>query len=398
MTERYQRRTPLLHRLLAAIGIVLSGLPGARLAALLPAPVSRTTMLRLLEGEPTDHLGHEPGERAEGGRENYRNGHRSKTVITESRPVEIAVPRDRAGSFEPQLVKKRQRRLGGVDEIVLSLSAKGLTHGEISPRLTPGDDTATVPSRQLRDLLQRLIAAGQWQTGDPDILIVAAAGYDAPCLGLLLKDLPVQVLARMRSDRVLRRPVPAWLPHTQGRPPRHCGKFAFGQPDTWDTPDTETDTRLRGTATARSWDRLHPELTHRSSRATADGTLPHRRRDGDPPGHRPPAQRSNTEACLAVVVRHRRHCGRRRPALAGHTCDASTSSTPSASSKDLGWTSPKIRTPEAADRWTWLILAAYTQLRLTRPLAADRRRPNYRRWSPPTRDGDAAQETAWCRT
>ncbi|MFE2234939.1 transposase, partial [Streptomyces sp. NPDC059442] len=41
----------------------------------------------------------------------------------------------------------------------------------------------------------------------------------------------------------------------------------------------------------------------------------------------------------------------------------------------LGWTCPKIRTPEAADRWTWLILAAYTQLRLARPLAADRRRP-----------------------
>jgi transposase-like protein len=91
---------------------------------------------RVLEGELTDHLGHEPGERAEGGRENYRNGHQSKTVITESGPVEIAVPRDTAGSFEPQLVKKRQRRLGGVDEMVLSLSAKGLTHGEISAHLT----------------------------------------------------------------------------------------------------------------------------------------------------------------------------------------------------------------------------------------------------------------------
>jgi hypothetical protein len=88
-----------------------------------------------LEGELTDHLGHEPGERAEGGRENCRNGHRSKTVITESGPVEVAVPRDRAGSFEPQLVKKRQRRLGGVDEMVLSLSAKGLTRGEISAHL-----------------------------------------------------------------------------------------------------------------------------------------------------------------------------------------------------------------------------------------------------------------------
>ncbi|SOE79244.1 DDE superfamily endonuclease [Streptomyces sp. OV198] len=143
-------------------------------------------------------------------------------------------------------------------------------------RLTPGDDTATVTARQLRDLLQRLITAGQWQTGDPDILIVADAGYDAPRLGFLLEDLPVQVPARMRSDRVLRRAAPPRLPHTHGRPPRHGGEFVSGQPDTWGTPDTETvtDTRLYGQATARSWNRLHPKLTHRSSWAAADGTLP----------------------------------------------------------------------------------------------------------------------------
>ncbi|MFI6063324.1 IS256 family transposase [Streptomyces sp. NPDC051286] len=86
-----------------------------------------------LEGEITDHLGHEKHERAESG--NTRNGTRSKTVITDVGPVEIEVPRDRAGSFEPQIVKKRQRRLGGVDEMVLSLSARGLTHGEISAHL-----------------------------------------------------------------------------------------------------------------------------------------------------------------------------------------------------------------------------------------------------------------------
>lgn len=110
-------------------GVKLTGEGG-----LLQQPTKRV-LESAREGELTDHLGHEPGERAEGGRENYRNGHRSKTVITESGPVEIAVPRDRAGSFEPQLVEKRQRRLGGVDEMVLSLSAKGLTHGEISARL-----------------------------------------------------------------------------------------------------------------------------------------------------------------------------------------------------------------------------------------------------------------------
>lgn len=55
--------------------------------------------------------------------------------MTEVGPVEIEVPRDRAGSFEPQIVKKRQRRLPGVDEMVLSLSARGLTRGEISAHL-----------------------------------------------------------------------------------------------------------------------------------------------------------------------------------------------------------------------------------------------------------------------
>ncbi|MFC8015763.1 transposase, partial [Streptomyces cinereoruber] len=143
-------------------------------------------------------------------------------------------------------------------------------------RLVPGDDTATATARQLRDLVERLITAGQWKSGDLDILIIADAGYDAPRLAFLLKDLPVQVLARMRSDRVLRRPAPPREPHTKGRPPRHGGEFVFGQPDTWGTPDTHTlnDTRLYGTATARSWDRLHPKLTHRSSWAAADGTLP----------------------------------------------------------------------------------------------------------------------------
>ncbi|KPC74093.1 transposase, partial [Streptomyces sp. NRRL WC-3753] len=98
-------------------------------------------------------------------------------------------------------------------------------------------------------------------------LVVADAGYDAPRLAFLLKDLPVQVLARMRSDRVLRRTCPPRPPGTRGRPPRHGGEFVFGDPATWGVPDTETvtDTRLYGNARARSWDRLHPRLTHRSS-------------------------------------------------------------------------------------------------------------------------------------
>jgi putative transposase len=88
-----------------------------------------------LEGEMDDHLGygkHDPVGR-DGG--NSRNGRRAKTLLTEAGPVAIEVPRDREGSFEPKLVAKRQRRLSGVDDLVISLSAKGLTHGEISAHL-----------------------------------------------------------------------------------------------------------------------------------------------------------------------------------------------------------------------------------------------------------------------
>jgi transposase-like protein len=88
-----------------------------------------------LEGEITDHLGYGKHDPVGKNGQNSRNGARSKTVLTEVGPVRITVPRDRDGSFEPQLVKKRQRRLCGVEDMVLSLSAKGLTTGEISAHL-----------------------------------------------------------------------------------------------------------------------------------------------------------------------------------------------------------------------------------------------------------------------
>ena len=106
-------------------GLSLTG-PGGLLKQL-----TKTVLEAALDEELTEHLGHERRAPAAGG--NVRNGTRSKTVLTESSGhVEIDVPRDRDGSFEPQIVRKRQRRLSGVDEIVLSLYAKGLTTGEIS--------------------------------------------------------------------------------------------------------------------------------------------------------------------------------------------------------------------------------------------------------------------------
>lgn len=75
---------------------------------------------------------HDPAGRDRG---NSRNGTRAKTLLTDVGPVEVEVPRDRDGSFEPKLVKKRQRRLTGVDEMVISLTAKGLTTGEVAAHL-----------------------------------------------------------------------------------------------------------------------------------------------------------------------------------------------------------------------------------------------------------------------
>lgn len=88
-----------------------------------------------MDGEITDHLGYDKHDPAGKDGGNSRNGTRAKTVLTDVGPVEITVPRDRDGSFEPQIVRKRQRRLSGVEDMVLSLSAKGLTTGEISAHL-----------------------------------------------------------------------------------------------------------------------------------------------------------------------------------------------------------------------------------------------------------------------
>jgi hypothetical protein len=95
--------------------------------------LTKAVLETVLNEEMTEHLGYERHDPAGAGSGNIRNGTRGKTVLTEaSGQVEIDVPRDRVGRFEPQIVRKRQRRLNGVDEIVVSLYAKGLMTGEIS--------------------------------------------------------------------------------------------------------------------------------------------------------------------------------------------------------------------------------------------------------------------------
>lgn len=97
--------------------------------------LTKTVVEAALEGEMDEHLGYSKHDSAGRDGGNSRNGTRAQTVVTEAGPVEVEVPRDRQSQFDPVTVGKRQRRLNGIDEIVLSLSAKGLTSGEVSAHL-----------------------------------------------------------------------------------------------------------------------------------------------------------------------------------------------------------------------------------------------------------------------
>jgi putative transposase len=127
------------------------------------AQLTKRLVESALEGEITDHLGYDRHDAAGRDGGNSRNGHRSKTVLTEVGPVEIDVPRDRDGSFEPKIVAKRKRRLSGVDELVISLSAKGLTTGEVQAHL--GEVYGAEVSRQTISTITDKVVDGmtEWQ-------------------------------------------------------------------------------------------------------------------------------------------------------------------------------------------------------------------------------------------
>ena len=242
-------------------------------------------------------------------------------------------------------------------------------------RLGPDDDETTATAVQVREVLGRLRTAGHWRDGDPDILLVFDAGYDVTRLAFLLADLPVQLLGRLRSDRVLHLPAPA--PGRTGRPARHGAEFRFADPTSWPEPEasTSTQTSRYGTAHASAWDRLHPRLAHRGAWADHPGPPPIlegtviRLEVDHLPGDRQPKPLwlwwSDTGPAPADVERLWQMFLRRFDIE--HTFRLFK--------QTLGWTAPKIRTPQAADRWTWMIVAVYTQLRLARHLAEDLRRP-----------------------
>lgn len=271
--------------------------------------------------------------------------------------------------------------------------AAGLERGATSwtalldtARLEPGDDATLVTVAQVARVTAALDEAGHL-TGRPAPLFVFDAGYDLTRISHLTarQGLAVQVLGRVRSNRVYRADPVQRPRHLGGRPRRHGAVFKLADRSTWTTPDatvTAASTRY-GTLTVRAWHRLHPELDRDRGWAGHTGELP-------------------IVAGTLILIEPRHLPGRRhpKPMWLWHTAPD-----PAAFDLDLlwttylrrfdiehtfrylkqqlGWTTPQIRTPEQGDRWTWLILAAHAQLRLARRLTGDLAR----RWEKPIPPG-----------
>ncbi|HEU4349065.1 MAG TPA: NF041680 family putative transposase [Actinoplanes sp.] len=255
-------------------------------------------------------------------------------------------------------------------------------------RLGPDDDATAVTANQLREVVDRLITAGHWRPGDPRIEIVMDSGYDLTRLAFVLADLPVVITGRLRSDRVMLGPAPPRRPGSTGRPPRHGPVLDLDQPGTWPDPDqaTTTPTTRYGLAVASAWQRMHPRLTRRGpwldhpegeDLPIIEGTLI-RLQVEHLPGDRAPKP-----VWLWTC----------RPDITAEQLDQAWQAYLRRFDlehmfrffkQQLGWATPRLRDPAAADRWTWLIIAVYTQLRLARGLIGDLRRP-WERPCPPDR-------------
>jgi hypothetical protein len=252
-------------------------------------------------------------------------------------------------------------------------------------RLGPADDATAVTAAQVREVITRISAAGHWRPGDPPVLVIFDAGYDLTRLAWLLRDIPVEVLGRLRSDRVLYfpgRPRPAGS--RGGRPERHGPAFRLADEQAQPAaPVTGCHATRHGTVRVSAWGRLHQKLTARAGWAGHPGDLPViagtliRLHASRRPGYPHPGSMWLWSSCPdagpgQVTVLWQAYLRRFDIEHTFRFCK-----------QVLGWTRPKLRDPAAADRWTWLILACYAQLRLARPLAADLRLP----WQQPAPDG-----------
>jgi hypothetical protein len=242
-------------------------------------------------------------------------------------------------------------------------------------RLHPLDDTDQTAAGQVRALLARLPAS------EAVPLFVFDGGYDSAQLSLDLADAPAAVLVRLRSDRCFYADPPPRPPGSTGRPRRHGAKFNCADPATWPAP---TATLARhddqyGTVTVACWTGLHPKQQRhpghgsRAPRPIVRGTVIRVQVERVPARTRPPkvlwlwwAGPAGLQLDLDLAWR-------------AYIRRFDLEHTVRFAKQTLGWATPRPRHPEQADRWTWLVLAGYAQLRLARAFAGDQRLPWERR-------------------
>jgi hypothetical protein len=236
-------------------------------------------------------------------------------------------------------------------------------------RLQPLDDPDQTTAGQIRALLERLAADG------PVPWFVFDAGYDSAQLSLDLAEAPVAVLVRLRSDRCFYHDPPPRPPGAGGRPRRHGTKFNGADPATWPAPTATLvchDDQY-ATVTVKAWTGLHPKQHRHPGHGTGRprpivrGTIIRVQVQRVPAKTRPPK----------VLWRWWAGPGDLDLELAwrAYTRRFDLEHTIRFAKQILGWTTPRPRHPEQAERWTWLVLAASTQLRLARQLATDARLP-----------------------
>ena len=235
-------------------------------------------------------------------------------------------------------------------------------------RVRPVENSNEVAADQMNGLLRRLP-----ERDNVAPLFVFDAGYDPVKLQQGLEGGRAQILVRLRAGRCFYAdpPPPAWT----GRPPRHGPKFDCKDPKTWPSPSAEhrCEDAGYGEVRVRAWARLHPKTRDHPTRGTrrprpiVRGTLVLVEVSHLPRPTREPRKlwlwwagpgQPDLQLLWRAYVR--------RFALE-HTFRFLK--------QTLRWTTPRVRHPEQADLWTWLVLAAFTQLRLARPYVADRRLP-----------------------
>ncbi len=237
-------------------------------------------------------------------------------------------------------------------------------------RIPPQADVTDATIAQVRDLL------GLFGDDAPVPLFVFDAGYDPIALSVGLADDRAAVLVRIRNDRVFYTdPAPA-EPGRVGRPRRHGDRFACADAHSWPAPDAELTTEgpVYGRVSVQAWSGLHPKLAKRGRWADADA----------PPIVRGSVIRVEVERLpkptgRAVKTLWLWWSGPGQPDLdvcwRAYLRRFDIEHTYRFAKSILGWTTPALRTPEQADRWTWLVVAAYTQLRLARGVVDDLRLP-----------------------